>query len=67
LRVALYVMHHSKLSCTYVVSATGEPLGLVTLQDICKYIIQQDARQKALHSDLVHRENKVVRRLATFQ
>ena len=32
---------------------TGEPLGMVTLQDICKYLVLQEAKQKITMSEFM--------------
>lgn len=58
-------MSRSRLTCVYVVNTTGEPVGVVTLQDICKYLIQSESRSKSLHSEYQHRDNnKMVRIIA---
>ena len=58
-------MSISKLSCVYVVSQTGEPVGVVTLQDICKYLVQSEARSKAIHSEIQNRDNNKMIRILT--
>jgi hypothetical protein len=39
-------MSITKCNCCHIVSLTGEPVGLISLQDICKYLIVQEAKQK---------------------
>lgn len=47
LKSVLQVMLTHKMTAVYVVTITGEPLGVVTLQNICQYLVTQEAKQKA--------------------
>ncbi len=39
-------MAETKCNCAHVVSLKGEPLGVITLSDICKYLVLQEAKLK---------------------
>jgi hypothetical protein len=44
-------MSMTSCNCAHVVSFSGEPLGVITLQDICKYLIIQEAKQKMQYQE----------------
>ena len=47
-------MSLTKCNCAHIVSTTGEPVGVITLQDICKYLIIQESKHKIMYSDFIN-------------
>jgi hypothetical protein len=43
---ALRLMSELKLTTVHIVSEEGEPVGTITMQDLCKYIIVEEAKSK---------------------
>ncbi len=51
IEAALHLMLLTDSTRAFVASATGEPLGVVTLQDVCRELVLQEAKAKQTQSD----------------
>lgn len=65
-RTALRLMSEWKLASVHVVSQAGDAVGTLTLQDMCKYIIVEEAQAKLNHQHVQQQKQTKPRGKASF-
>lgn len=59
IRSVLHVMSTQQTSCVHVVSTEGEPVGVISIHDICRYLISHEQKTRAQFAEQQTRQENI--------